>query len=116
MQNTIKPLSGQVALVTGGSRGIGKQIAKDLAELGADIAINYNNSKQAALLVKNEITNNNGKAEIYQCNVGNNSAVNEMMNTIQKQMGNINILINNAGISRERTVRNMSLDEWEEVV
>tara|TARA_A100001037_G_scaffold225081_1_gene202992 strand:- start:2924 stop:3679 length:756 start_codon:yes stop_codon:yes gene_type:complete len=116
MQNTIKPLSGQVALVTGGSRGIGKQIAKDLAELGADIAINYNNSKQAALLVKNEITNNNGKAEIYQCNVGNNSAVNEMMNTIQKQMGNINILINNAGISRERTVRNMSLDEWEEVI
>ena len=55
MGNRNKPLSGQIALVTGGSRGIGKQIAIDLAKLGAYIAINYNNSKQAAELVKNDI-------------------------------------------------------------
>ena len=116
MGNRNKPLSGQIALVTGGSRGIGKQIAIDLAKLGAYIAINYNNSKQAAELVKNDITNNGGTAEIYQCDVGKNPDVDEMMNLIQDQMGNIGILINNAGISRERTVRNMSLDEWKDVI
>ena len=84
MGNRNKPLSGQIALVTGGSRGIGKQIAIDLAKLGAYIAINYNNSKQAAELVKNDITNNGGTAEIYQCDVGKNPDVDEMMNLYDK--------------------------------
>jgi NAD(P)-dependent dehydrogenase (short-subunit alcohol dehydrogenase family) len=66
MEDTNKPLTGQIALVTGGSRGIGKQIAIDLAKLGAYIAINYNNNKQSAELVKNEIIDNDGNAEIYQ--------------------------------------------------
>ena len=116
MEDTNKPLTGQIALVTGGSRGIGKQIAIDLAKLGAYIAINYNNNKQSAELVKNEIIDNDGNAEIYQCDVGNNSEVTKMMDLIQEQMGNIGILVNNAGISKERTVRNMSLDEWKDVI
>ena len=116
MEDTNKPLAGQIALVTGGSRGIGKQIAIDLAKLGAYIAINYNNNNQSAELVKNEIIDNDGNAEIYQCDVGNNSEVTKMMDLIQEQMGNIGILVNNAGISRERTVRNMSLDEWKDVI
>ena len=61
MEDTNKPLTGQIALVTGGSRGIGKQIAIDLAKLGAYIAINYNNNKQSAELVKNEIINSDVK-------------------------------------------------------
>ncbi len=116
MENINQPLSDQIALVTGGSRGIGKQIAIDLAQLGAYVAINYNNSKESAEKVKEEILSHDGKAEIYQCDVGNNSDVTVMMELIQKQMGNIGILINNAGISRERTVRNMSLDEWKDVI
>ena len=116
MEDTNKPLTGQIALVTGGSRGIGKQIAIDLAKLGAYIAINYNNNNQSAELVKNEIIDNDGNAEIYQCDVGNNSEVTKMMDLIQEQMGNISILVNNAGISKERTVRNMSLDEWKDVI
>ena len=116
MENTSQPLSGQIALVTGGSRGIGKQIAIDLAKLGAYVAINYNNSKQSAEDVKELIRSSDGKAEIYQCDIGKNADVTKMMDKIQKQMGDIGILINNAGISRERTVRNMSLDEWKDVI
>ena len=82
MENINQPLSDQIALVTGGSRGIGKQIAIDLAQLGAYVAINYNNSKESAEKVKEEILSHDGKAEIYQCDVGNNSDVTVMISAI----------------------------------
>ena len=116
MNNLDKPLLGQTALVTGGSRGIGKQIAIDLAFLGAYVAINYNNNKKAAELVQDEISNNGGESSIFHCDVANANDVTNMIDSIKKEIGNINILINNAGISKEKTIRNMSLKEWQDVI
>ena len=91
-------LEGKIALVTGASRGIGRQIALTLAAQGATVVVNYNGSAAKAEEVVNEITAAGGKAEAIQCNVADFDKCAGLMAGILKQYGRLDILVNNAGI------------------
>ena len=91
-------LEGKIALVTGASRGIGRQIALALAAQGATVVVNYNGSAAKAEEVVNEIPAAGGKAEAIQCNVADFEACAGLMAGILKQYGRLDILVNNAGI------------------
>ena len=91
-------LTGKVTLVTGASRGIGRQIALTLAGYGATVIVNYNGSAAKAEEVVNEITANGGMAESMQCSVSDFEKSKEMIDGIVKKYGRLDILVNNAGI------------------
>jgi 3-oxoacyl-[acyl-carrier protein] reductase len=109
-------LNGKVALVTGGSRGIGRAIALALAEAGADIAVNYTSAQAKAEEVSKQITSMGRRSRSYQANVADATAVHGMVEQIQKDLGPIQILVNNAGINRDRSFAKMTLDQWREVI
>ena len=89
-------MEGKIAVVTGASRGIGKAIAVKLASKGATVVINYNGSRERAEEVKNEVESAGGKAVIIQCNVADFDACKEFIETVIKEQGRIDILVNNA--------------------
>jgi 3-oxoacyl-[acyl-carrier protein] reductase len=93
------PLSSRTALVTGASRGIGKSIALALAEAGADIVVNYNSNAAAAEQVCEQIRAKGRKALSVQSDVSKTQDVERLITTIEKQLGSIGILVNNAGIA-----------------
>jgi 3-oxoacyl-[acyl-carrier protein] reductase len=109
-------LEGKTALVTGASRGIGRQVAITLACRGANVIVNYNGNKEKAELVVKEIQAAGGKAEIYGCNVTDDAAVKEMIQYIAKQHGSLDILVNNAGITKDGLMMKMSEDDFDAVV
>lgn len=109
-------LKDKVALVTGASRGIGKEIALTLASNGATVIINYNGSKDKATEVLEEIEASKGKALIYQADVSDFGEVKQMMNDVKKQFANIHILVNNAGITRDNLILRMSEAEFDDVI
>ncbi|SFS00464.1 3-oxoacyl-[acyl-carrier-protein] reductase [Anaeromicropila populeti] len=106
----------KIALVTGASRGIGREVALQLARNGAFVIVNYNGSEEAAKSVLNEIVSIGGKAEIYKCNVGSFNDVKTMIDYIIKQYKKIDILINNAGITRDNLLIKMSESEFDDVL
>ena len=114
--NYVKPLEGKVAVVTGGSRGIGAEIAKALARNGAQVAINYCNSSERADGIVQEIEQEGGIIFAYKADVMHADHVHNFIEEVIKRYGQIDILINNAGITKDRTFRKMSLEEWEEVI
>ena len=114
--NNVKPLEGKVAVVTGGSRGIGAEIAKALARSGAQVAINYQNSSERADRIVQETEQEGGVIFAFKADVMNADHVHNFIEEVIKRYGQIDILINNAGITRDRTFRKMSLEEWEEVI
>jgi len=91
-------LQGKVALVTGASKGIGAAIALELAAQGASVAVNYSGSKSGADKVVAEIKANGGKAVAVQANLADTDTIGPLIETVTKQLGPINILVNNAGI------------------
>lgn len=109
-------LDGQIALVTGSSRGIGAAIAAELASYGALVIVNYVQGKDAAEKVAGGICAGGCKAEIEQGDVSNVDEVRAMAERIKARHGTINILVNNAGILRDRTFKKMSLQDWHEVI
>jgi 3-oxoacyl-[acyl-carrier protein] reductase len=109
-------LSGQTALVTGASRGIGREIALDLAREGAKVAINYNTSAEAAMDLVDEIRDGGGEAEAWQADVSKlDEAAGLVEKTIEK-WGRLDILVNNAGITRDTLLMRMSEDDWDRVL
>lgn len=108
--------SGNVALITGSSRGIGKSIALELASLGAFVVINYTSNEQAAQIVKDEIEAKGGKCEIRGFDVSSFSQVTEQIDSIVNEHGKLNYLINNAGITRDTLLMRMKEEDWDEVV
>ena len=106
----------RVALVTGASRGIGRAIALKLASLGATVVVNYNGSREKAEKVKQEIEDNGGNASIYQCNVSDYEACQNMIQSIIEEYGRIDILINNAGITRDGLLMKMSEADFDQVI
>ena len=109
-------MEGKVALVTGGSRGIGKAIALELAKGGATVVINYNGSRDKAMDLKQEIEGRGGRAEIYQCNVSDFAKCEELVHGIVKQYGSLDILVNNAGITKDGLLMKMSEEDFDKVV
>lgn len=109
-------LENKIALVTGASRGIGKEIALSLAKEGATVILNYNGSEEKAKQAAEEITTAGGKAEIYQCNVSDFEACGEMIQELIKKYGRIDILVNNAGITRDGLLMKMSEEDFDAVV
>lgn len=108
--------NGKVALITGSSRGIGKSIAKDLASKGAFVIINYASNEQAAQSVKDEIESKDGKCEIRGFDVSSYSQVNDEIDSIVKDHGELNFLVNNAGITRDTLLMRMKEEDWDAVI
>lgn len=109
-------LSGKVALVTGASRGIGREIALTLASYGADVIVNYNGSKDAAEEVVAKIREMGRNAEAMQCSVGDYDACSEMIKEALQKFGKIDILVNNAGITRDNLMMMMKPEDFDAVI
>lgn len=109
-------LSGKVAIVTGASRGIGREIALTLSKYGATVVINYNGSKEKAEEVLTEISNSGGRGAVYQADVASLDAVKGMFDFTIKEFGCIDILVNNAGITKDNLILKMSEDDFKQVI
>ncbi|MGM7635874.1 3-oxoacyl-[acyl-carrier-protein] reductase [Bacillus sp. Hm123] len=109
-------LVGKSALVTGASRGIGREIALELARQGADVVVNYSGSEAKANEVVEEIKALGRQAIAVQCNVSNAESVQEMVNETIETFEKIDILINNAGITRDNLLMRMKEQEWDDVI
>ena len=109
-------LEGQVALVTGSSRGIGAVIAKRLALAGAKVALNYNASVAAAIEVREAISADGGQAMLIAGDVSDEGQARETIKAVVEQFGHIDILVNNAGIHRDRLLLRMSPADFDEVL
>ena len=109
-------LNGKVAVVTGASRGIGRQIAISMAKEGAVVIVNYNGSAAKAEDVVKEITEAGGQAEAVQCNVSDYSAAEVFLKDIISRYKRIDILVNNAGITRDNLLMKMSEEEFDAVI
>lgn len=112
----ISMLEGKVALVTGASRGIGREIALTLAEYGADVIVNYNGSEEKAAQVKAEIEKLGRRAKMVQCSVADYEASGKMISDMLAVFGHIDILVNNAGITKDNLMIKMSEDDFDAVI
>ncbi len=109
-------LRGKVALVTGGSRGIGRQIALALAGQGADIALNFLQSQKEAEQAAQGIRDLGSRCLAVRADVSSYDAVLEMMKTIRAALGPVLILVNNAGVSRPQAVQAISETDWDDMI
>ena len=107
---------GKTAIVTGASRGIGREIALRLAKEGAKVVVNYSGSQGKAEEVVAEITSSGGQAISVQANVADAESVKTMIDETMKQFGSIDYLVNNAGITRDNLLMRMKEDEWDDVM
>jgi 3-oxoacyl-[acyl-carrier protein] reductase len=109
-------LNGRVAMVTGGSRGIGRAIALTLAESGAALAIAYRERDEAARQVQAAINAKGGRAFIARCDVREESSVNDFVAQTVEALGPVDILVNNAGITRDTHILFAETAKWDEVL
>jgi acetoacetyl-CoA reductase/3-oxoacyl-[acyl-carrier protein] reductase len=113
---TMGRLAGKIAIVTGASRGIGRAIAMALAKEGAAIAVNYRASESEAKRVVEELNALGAKTMLAQANVSNGSETREMVQRVVKTWGRVDVMVNNAGITRDKTLRKMTDEDWFEVI
>ena len=111
-----KQFSGKTAIVTGGSRGIGKAIALELARRGANIAFNFVRSQEEADRLKAELESMGVKAFAAQCDVANTESAAEFVKKVTEEFGTIDYLVNNAGITRDTLVLRMKEEDWDSVI
>lgn len=108
-----QPLSGKVALVTGATRGIGRSIALGLAAVGVDIAVNYRAGTQDAEGLVAEIVALGRRATAVRADVSDPDAVTDMVSTIRRELGPVDVLVNNAGIARPLKLESIHLAKWD---
>ena len=106
----------KTALVTGASRGIGRAIALALAKEGYAVAVNYAGSREAAEAVRDEITAAGGQAFILQGDVSSAEDVDRIFKTVKEEFGFLDVLVNNAGITRDSLLVRMKENQWDEVI
>lgn len=109
-------LNGKVALVTGASRGIGREIALELAREGADVVVNYAGSEAKAKEVVQEIIAMGRKSFSIQANISSSEDVQKMVDETIQQFGKLDILVNNAGITRDQLLMRMKESDWDDVM
>ncbi len=109
-------LNGKVAVVTGASRGIGRAIALELAARGARVVVNYHRSEQAAQEVVSQIQANGGEAVAFQADVSDFQQAQALIKFALETFGDLHILVNNAGITRDTLLMTMSEEDWDEVI
>jgi 3-oxoacyl-[acyl-carrier protein] reductase len=114
--NSSNLLAGHTALVTGASRGIGRAVALQLAQAGASVVVNYARSAEAAEAVVAEITAQGGSAYALQADVGKEEQVEQLMAEVLERSGSIDVLVNNAGITRDGLLMRMKTDDWQAVL
>lgn len=108
-------LRGRVAVVTGGSRGIGAAIARALAEAGAEVVVNYQSNAEAAAAVVQAIEAAGGKAIAVQADVSRADDALALLKAASEAFGRVDILVNNAGITRDQLLMRMSEADWDDV-
>ncbi|MBD2493286.1 3-oxoacyl-[acyl-carrier-protein] reductase [Nostoc sp. FACHB-280] len=116
LPESLQSLKGKVAIVTGGSRGIGKAIALELAKYGSSVVVNYASSSTAADNVVAEITSVGGQALALQADVSQAEQVDALINATTEKFGRVDILVNNAGITRDTLLLRMKPEEWQAVI
>ncbi|AQU79843.1 MULTISPECIES: 3-oxoacyl-[acyl-carrier-protein] reductase [Planococcus] len=109
-------LAGKTAIITGGSRGIGAEIARKFAADGAKVVVNYSGSQEKAEAVVADIEANGGTAIAVKANVSDAESVKAMVDETMKTFGSVDILVNNAGITRDNLMMRMKDDEWDDVI
>ena len=114
--SSIFSLENKVALVTGGSRGIGLAIALELAARGAAVVVNYHKSPESAEEVVNKIKEAGGKAALSQADVSNYKQAETLVKFVIEIFGDLSILVNNAGITRDQLIMMMPETDWDTVI
>ena len=109
-------LKSKKVLITGSSRGIGAEIAKKLAYLGADVIINYANSEKRANELRDSIKESGGNAYVIQADVSDFDQAAELVKKAYKTLGGLDVLVNNAGITRDKLLLRMKEEDWDQVM
>jgi acetoacetyl-CoA reductase/3-oxoacyl-[acyl-carrier protein] reductase len=109
-------LDGKAVLVTGASRGIGRAIALELAREGAKVAVNYQNNEAKAQEVAAEIAKMGGTCILAKANLADPKEARAMVRRVAEQFGRLDVLVNNAGITRDKSLRKMTDDDWLAVI
>ena len=112
----MKLLQNKVALITGATRGIGKGIALAFAQQGANVAFTYVSSEEKALALEKELTAFGVKAKGYKSDAGDFKAADQLVNDVVAEFGTVDVLVNNAGITRDTLLMRMSEQQWDEVI
>lgn len=112
----MKLLEGKVVLITGASRGIGKAIAEKCAEQGANVAFTYASSAEKANALASELEKSGTKAKAYKSDAADYEAAHKLIEEVVKDFGTVDVLINNAGITRDGLLMRMSEEQWDEVI
>ena len=111
-----QPLSDKIALVTGAGRGIGRAIAFGLSKAGATVAINYLDANNQAEDLRSEIETAGGQCLLVKADVSVAREVSMMVSRIESDLGNVSILVNNAGISRPQNIEDITENDWDEIL
>src|SRR5437660_1046464 len=109
-------LNGKAVLVTGASRGIGRAIAVELAREGAKVAVNYQNNDAKAQEVAAEVAKLGGACVLAKANLADPREARAMVKRVAEQFGRLDVLVNNAGITRDKSLRKMTDEDWLDVV
>jgi acetoacetyl-CoA reductase len=109
-------LDDKVALVTGGARGIGREISLELARLGTKLAVNYRSSSAEAESLAEEIKQIGSECQIIQADVSKKDQARGLVKQVIDHYGQLDILINNAGITKDKTLKKLTDDDWEDVI
>lgn len=112
----MEDLKGKTAIVTGASRGIGREIALQLAKRGADVAINYVSREADANAVVRELENLGVRSLAFKADLSHMDAGRELIRAVHEKWGHIDILVNNAGITRDKAMKNLTDSDWTEVL
>ena len=116
LPENLQTLRGQVAIITGASRGIGRAIAQELGKLGATVVVNYASSSDAAEEVVDTITKTGVRAIALQADVSQADQVDALVKSVMEKFNRVDILVNNAGITRDTLLLRMKLEDWQAVI